>query len=394
MKLLLPLIALLLTACSQTALPGDKPPLGQDSFASYQQQTRQWLRRHRHFTSPRIDAELDYNTPQQWLPAGTPRGGILLVHGLGDSPYSFIDLAPRLAQQGFMVRTVLLPGHGSNPQDLITVSIADWQRVVHEQTRLLQRDAGTVYLGGFSTGGNLVTSEALQNPGIAGLLLFSPAFKSGSRFDWLAPLAADVKPWLRAPDGGGDQQSPVRYLNVPTNGFGQFYKTSAVVRDALAERRYDKPVLMVLAQHDSVLNVDYIREAFSEHFSHPQSRLIWYGQPPQGNDPRMQWRSDYLPQQRISQFSHMSVLFSPDNPLYGDGGSLRFCQNGQSSADDAACRRGAPVWYSDWGYREDGKVHARLTFNPYFEWQMSLIRQLLGPAPLQAALPAAPARAA
>ena len=23
------------------------------------------------------------------------------------------------------------------------------------------------------------------------------------------------------------------------------------------------------------------------------------------------------------------------------------------------------MWYSDWGYREHGKVHARLTFNPY-----------------------------
>jgi hypothetical protein len=35
------------------------------------------------------------------------------------------------------------------------------------------------------------------------------------------------------------------------------------------------------------------------------------------------------------------------------------------------------VWYSDWGYREAGKVHARLTFNPYFDWQLQQIQQLL-----------------
>jgi hypothetical protein len=36
------------------------------------------------------------------------------------------------------------------------------------------------------------------------------------------------------------------------------------------------------------------------------------------------------------------------------------------------------VWYSDWGYREPGKMHARLTFNPYFNWQLGVIDEVLG----------------
>lgn len=36
-----------------------------------------------------------------------------------------------------------------------------------------------------------------------------------------------------------------------------------------------------------------------------------------------------------------------------------------------------PVWYSDWDYREDGKVHARLTFNPSFDWQASVMADVL-----------------
>ncbi|MDC7690836.1 alpha/beta hydrolase [Vogesella indigofera] len=376
--LTVPLLAAVfaVAACSQTR-PPPKPPLGQASFASYRQETRQWLRQHRQFLGADIERELDYNSPHEWRPAGAPRGGVLLVHGLGDSPFSFVDIAPRLAQQGWLVRTVLLPGHGSTPQSLLPVAMADWQQVVREQTQLLQREVGRIWLGGFSTGGNLVLGEALANAGIAGLLLFSPGLKSDSRLDWLTPWLAPLRPWLRPPEPGRAQQTPVRYLNVPTNGFGQYYRSSASVRAQLARQPYPRPVLMVLSEHDSVLDVRYTLAQFSQRFSHPHSRLIWYGNAPASSDHRVLWRPDRLPQQRISQFSHMSVLFAPDNPLYGRDGSLRLCQNGQDAADDAACRNGATVWYSDWGYREAGKVHARLTFNPYFDWQLQQIQQLL-----------------
>ena len=42
------------------------------------------------------------------------------------------------------------------------------------------------------------------------------------------------------------------------------------------------------------------------------------------------------------------------------------------------CEGGGPVWYSDWGYREAGKFHARLTFNPYFGWQAGVMAHVLG----------------
>jgi len=35
------------------------------------------------------------------------------------------------------------------------------------------------------------------------------------------------------------------------------------------------------------------------------------------------------------------------------------------------------VWYSDWGHREPGKAFARLTFNPYFEWQSGVMMEVL-----------------
>ncbi|MDH2435482.1 alpha/beta fold hydrolase [Pokkaliibacter sp. MBI-7] len=356
------------------------PPLGQSSFSLYQQQTRGWLAQHRQFQTTDHLQELQWNGPQEWRPpadiSSKPQKGILLVHGLGDSPWSFHDLGEQLARQGFLVRTVLLPGHGSRPEDMLHVTLEDWQRVVDEQVTVLRKEVGQVYLGGFSTGGNLVTDYAYRHGDIAGLVLFSPAFKSDSRIDWLAPWISWARPWLRDPEAMATTQNPVRYLNVPTNGFAQFYRSSAQVQDDLAQA-YTKPVFMVVAEHDSVLDTQYLLDTFSHRFEHPDSRLIWYGEAPATRDPRVIVRTDFLPEQRISQFSHMGMLFAPGNPLYGMQGSVRLCRNSTDAQQTELCEQTGQVWYSAWGYQQPGKVHARLTFNPYFEWQGEIMRAVL-----------------
>lgn len=376
MKSLRFLILLSLAGCSahSAVLPSPAP----DSFEHYRQQTLLDLERDRRFQDTDHSLELDWNAPREWV-AQTPNGhGVLLVHGLGDSPGSFSDIAAHLASRGYRVRTLLLPGHGTQPSDMLDVDIEDWRRTVAQQVELLRRETDQVYLGGFSTGANLVLEYAMDNPDIAGLLMFSPAFKARNRYIWLLPWLAHIKPWLRDPDGPRQQQTPLRYQNVPTNGFAQFYQTSKSVIDKLEDRPFDRPVLIVSAAHDSVVDVDFVRESFAGRFTHPASRMIWYGEPATSPQlPRLLVRTDHLPAQQVSRFSHMGVLFAPDNPLYGPGGSQRVCLNGQTDEDFARCRAGEPVWYSDWGYREPGKVHARLTFNPYFDWQAQVMDQVM-----------------
>ncbi|WP_460385186.1 alpha/beta hydrolase [Pseudomonas amygdali] len=349
-------------------------------FEDYRQQTIELIRKQRNFQTADHEAELGWNAPRQWTPTGTPKGGVLLVHGLGDSAWSFNDVAQKLADQGYLVRTVLLPGHGTRPEDMLEVRLEQWQQVVREQTQQLSREVPKVYLGGFSTGANLVLYYAYDHEEIAGLVLFSPAFRSNSGYAWLTPWIGWARPWLAAPnDGLRPMQTPVRYMNMPTNGFAQFYRSSALTQDRLHQRRYDKPVFIAIAEHDSVLDTDYVLDNFSQRFSNPASRLIWYGDLPAraANTPRVEVRKDYLPEYRISRFSHMGLLFSADNPLYGVSGSQRICWNGQSTPDTAKCMAGEPVWYSDWGYTEPGKIHARLTFNPYFEWQTQVMLGVL-----------------
>lgn len=372
--------AVMMTASCAGGIEPVGMPLGQRQFTDYQSETMKWLEAHRVFQSQDRQAEIEWNAPREWRPAEKPSRGVLLIHGLGDSPWSFYDIGEYLAEQGFLVRTVLLPGHGTQPADLLKIELDDWRRVVAEQTSVLSREVDTVYLGGFSTGANLALDYAYQHPQIAGLLLFSPAFQSNTAYDWLTPFIGWVRPWLIKPDDRRPQQNSVRYLAVPTNGFAQFYYSSRIARRNLNAQSYDKPVFMVVARHDSVLDTDYLLEAFHTRFTHANSRLIWYGELPSGKvsgDPRIRAKSDSLPELHISQFSHMGLLFAPDNPLYGRAGSLRICRNGQDETATYTCEQGGEVWYSDWGYLEEGKVHARLTFNPYFDWQAQLMTETL-----------------
>ncbi|MDR6983429.1 esterase/lipase [Rheinheimera pacifica] len=372
---------ILLPGCA--SLEGLSEPVSSVSFYDYQNETRHSMRQKRNFQLPDKEAELLWNAPRQWWPVNqpenvAPKRGILLVHGLGDSPWSFHDVALELAAQGFLVRTILLPGHGTTPYDMLSATAEQWQNVVYEQARALKDDIdGEIFLGGFSTGANLVLEYAYHNPDVSGLVLFSPAFKSTS-LDWLAPVIAKVRPWLISPEQGASMQTPLRYLNVPANGFAQFYRTSVTAR-RLLDRPYHKPVFMVVAEHDSVLNTDYLLDVFQHRFVHSQSRLIWYGAKPDNltDEKRIFIRSDKLPEERISQFSHMGVLFAPDNPLYGREGSQRICANSNDRAKWLACEQSAQVWFSEWGYNEEGKIHARLTFNPYFDWQNTVMAAVL-----------------
>ncbi|MEQ9916048.1 alpha/beta fold hydrolase [Pectobacterium aroidearum] len=358
--------------------PRDITPLGQASFERYQQDTTRWVEQHRAFQTTDKQLELRWNTPSETRPIGQPHKAILLVHGLGDSPGSFIDVTPQLVKQGFLVRTVLLPGHGTQPSDLLHVTVDDWREVVAEQAAILSKEVDEVYLGGFSTGGNLVLEYALQHPEIKGLVLFSPAIKSNEKYDFMTPLLSVFTDWLMPPRPGYPQQLATRYMRVPTNGFAQYYYSSSGVRSLLAKKPYDKPVLIVLAEHDSVVDTTYIVNTFDTLFTNPRSRLIWYGDRPAGvHSSRVLVRTGSLPDWRISQFSHMSLLFSPDNKEYGKTGAIVICANGQTNSDLAACADRSTLWYSDWGYVENGKTHVRLTFNPYFDWQNQIMANVL-----------------
>ncbi|WP_196221543.1 alpha/beta hydrolase [Sansalvadorimonas verongulae] len=340
------------------------------TFDEYVQQSRKMLAEHRYFLTSHHADEIDANAPFEVQPEHSKdvTKGVLLIHGLGDSPFSFVDIAQSLAHEGFLVRTVLLPGHGTRPADMVDVDYREWKQLVEQQVALLKKDVDDVYLGGFSTGGNLAYAYSVDDPDIKGLMLFAPGFKSNEPLAFMTPALSRVKNWVTSRDPG-NFTNYARYSDMPVNGFAQYYKTSRMAMHQLNQATFDRPVFMVLTEHDSVLETAWIKEMFKTRFTHPNNHLIWYGSAKSSIDGQIRTIQSYMPEWRIRNMSHMGILFSPNNPYYGVNGTERLCRNQEeaSEADRAACRAGKPVWYSAWGSHEGKGFHARLTFNPAYD---------------------------
>ncbi len=117
-------------------------------------------------------------------PAGDPVGGVLLLHGLTDSPYSLRSFGRALATRGYRVVGLRLPGHGTAPSGLLTFEAADLEAATQLAMRDLRASLGAakpIHMIGYSNGAALAVSYALDArtdptlPQPAGLVLLSPA---------------------------------------------------------------------------------------------------------------------------------------------------------------------------------------------------------------------------
>jgi alpha-beta hydrolase superfamily lysophospholipase len=132
---------------------------------------------------PRND-DPDWNRSFE-LPAADPVGGVLLLHGMSDSPYSLRALALELNRQGYRVLGLRLPGHGTAPSGLEHVRMGDMIAAVRLAIRHLAANlAGRpIHLVGYSTGASLALDFAVDatagktSPVPASLVLISPAIR-------------------------------------------------------------------------------------------------------------------------------------------------------------------------------------------------------------------------
>ena len=366
-----------LSACSINApnMPLNQSPQYYDyiqpSFEAYQQVTYDWLKTHRRFITDDTAKELAMNAPYA-LGDKSSEKAILLVHGLADSPYSFSDIAPSLVEMGFYVEVLLLPGHGSKPEDMMLPTYQDWQTIVDHYAAKLSEQYDTVWLGGFSTRANLVTHHAIGDASIDGLLLFSPGFRSKVPvLERLSPLVASVRDW----GWRGEENNLARYQSSATNGANAYVKSAIAVREQIKQHGVSVPALVVMSEDDSVIDAQSTFELMDTYFTHPSTSMVWYGDESPKNDSVLVFPAS-IPEQRIVSASHMSVLFSEKNTYYGRFGEKRYCENTVSKSKVEACESAESVWYGAWGAQHEDDPVARLTWNPHYGELEQTIRQI------------------
>jgi alpha-beta hydrolase superfamily lysophospholipase len=112
-----------------------------------------------------------------------PIGGILLLHGMSDGPYSLRAIGQALHDQGYRVLGLRMPGHGTAPAGLLRVTWEDMAAVTRLGARHLAAaiDGKPIHLIGYSTGAAVAldyTLDAMNDPTLAvpaSLVLVSPA---------------------------------------------------------------------------------------------------------------------------------------------------------------------------------------------------------------------------
>ncbi len=314
---------------------------------------------------------------------------ILLIHGLTDSPYSYHDLTQFFYQQGFTVRTLLLPGHATAPSDLLDVSYQQWQQASQYAIERTLKDFEQVYLGGFSTGGALIFDYLMQqkkaDEKIKGLFMWSPASKAKSDQAWLAQYV-DYIPFVDWIDLDADIDF-AKYESFPYNAAAQVHALMSriVGEEAMSNRiMHDIPIFVVASEHDQTIETKQTLalieqwQQVDKPYKNKQSTLVYYGD--KRNVPVSINIKLEVPKcltgglcNEVFDVAHTGTTNSPSNPHYGINGQYRNCGHYIKELPRyLACQQSDELVKGELTEANltQHKLLQRLTYNPYYQQMM------------------------
>lgn len=362
---------------------------GKLSFADYVAQTRDMIRTVRKQTYPEFldDAALEKivqgNAPYALEPLGDNvqgqskkyRRGILLSHGLSDSPYFMHHLAEFFQASGFRVFVILLPGHGTRPGDLLHVNWHEWAKAVAYGINRLAEEVDQVYLGGYSAGGAISLLQSLHDKRIHGLFLFAPAIdiNHAARFanvhklwSWLWPRSKwlDIKP----------DKDVYKYESFAKNVAAQMFHLAQTLEKKLQKRKLEIPVFVVASEDDKTVKIEATIRLMERQL-HADTKCIVYSTDPARFShklmhARIDWVNSLFPEQKILSSAHTAILLAADDPHYGVNGEYANCIHyyPQKMEKYLACmRRPQECWLGEINEKnlKAGNLR-RLMYNPNF----------------------------
>lgn len=296
------------------------------SFQEYLQQTQDMIKKAR-LDAAQFPDSVMANMPFEWRPHRFDgKRGILLIHGLFDSPFIMRDVARHFLTRGFLVRTILLPGHGTVPGDLLTIKHQEWQKAAAYGVEQLKKDVEEVYISGYSLGGALAIDQALHNPTISALILFSPALELVQHFLALLYQTHILISWFVKRANWYRINPPIdyaRYTSYPLNAVDQTYWMCRRTKRTLEANPLLMPLFIAQSADDEVITPQVLLNSFPD-LPNPQNRLLYYTtQPLTHADTRIEQRNSAYPEHDILDLSHICLTVAPENPHYGINGDFK-----------------------------------------------------------------------
>ncbi len=225
-----------------------------------------------------------FSDPKRWkkswnrtfeLPVKNPKMGVLLLHGMSDSPYSLHAQAEYLRKRGIWVVGMRMPGHGTTPSGLIELKWQDMAAVVKIGMKRLEDKVGAnpIHIMGYSTGAPLAlnyTLSSLDDTSLvipSSLIFYSPAIgvsKAASFAIWQSRLGHLLGSEKLSWNSIGPEFDPFKYASFAVNAGDQVYRVCSQVQKQFDtyEKKKDKkpfpPVLSFASIVDSTVSVNDI----------------------------------------------------------------------------------------------------------------------------------------
>ena len=227
------------------------------------------------------------------LPARTPAGGVLLLHGMSDGPFSLRALGQALNRNGYWVLGLRMPGHGTAPSGLRTIRWEDMAAAVRLGMRHLASkvERNSIHIMGYSTGAPLALDYALNVldgstlPLPASLVLVSPAIgisPAAAVAGWKARLARlpglEKLAWTQVLP----EFDPFNYNSFTSNAGYQVHRLTRSVAGRVEARGTSEPIesfpptLVLLSTVDATVSVDAVIDNLLEHLAPSRHELVLF----------------------------------------------------------------------------------------------------------------------
>lgn len=188
--------------------------------------------------------------------------GVLLIHGLLASPAEVREYGDHLAAQGYTVLGIRLKGHGTSPYALRDQSWEDWYGCVQRGFNILKVHCPRIFVIGFSTGGALGLTLAVENPpemiGVIAvsvpLTYINPAFMlmlhgTNKLVSWVSSFEG-VKPFI----DNEPEHPTINYHNVPVRALYELRLLIQRLEDLLPE--VTAAALVVYSDEDPIVSAE------------------------------------------------------------------------------------------------------------------------------------------
>lgn len=279
-----------------------------------------------HLSPTEIAHRIHANAPSEYRPTIPTRHGILLIHGLSSSPMAMSSLMHYFSRcNKYLIRSLLLPGHGTRPGDLLNATYQDWLDACQFGIESLRKEVDHVTVIGFSAGTALAAYLSLTETNIDSLVMLAPAISLKNPFIKLTPLLYLLRnqslrlnwPILKK------ETDYAKYQSMPMNAIYQI--TSLINAMHRINHLITIPIYMASTVDDETIRHEKAIQFFLQQ-PNPLNRGIIYGNHPHATvqplPTSLTYRQSSYPEHNILNFSHVSLAIAPDHPHYGKQGDF------------------------------------------------------------------------